>query len=103
MTTHHIEVYLEDRNTSTGYIDSLLAIRDAITYAGQWDWNLQRTLDADVEEIRLNAEHGGDSDLEAILKEWTDRAEVFGYWTDHKNGYFIVSNENPIADEEDGE
>ena len=81
---------LSMRNVPQGYADSILLVAQVLRNAGQWDWNLQRRLDADTKEI-LDA-----NDFEVLeigednMKYWEGQADKYGFDAYTEEGTFWV-------------
>lgn len=81
------------RNVQQGYVDSITMVAQVLQRDGQWDWNLQRRLDADTKEI-LDM---GDSDHEDFqevadddLAYWITQADHYGYNAFTDEGTFWI-------------
>lgn len=81
------------RNVPQGYADSILLVAQVLRDAGQWDWNLQRRLDADTKEI-LDAGDNDPDDFQQIAEDdldyWIAQADHYGFNAYTDEGTFWV-------------
>lgn len=85
-------IELGNRDLRQGYADSILLVAQVLRDAGQWDWNLQRRLDADTKEILDAMDFEALEIAEEDIRYWEAQADHYGFNAYAEEGTFYVES-----------
>lgn len=90
---------LHETNLRNAYVEQIKTLADVLRVEGLWDWNLQRRLDSDVQDLRATREL--DLTGDDLVRDWEDRVRKEGVDIDTEiyDGTYIVTVKPAAVDD----